>query len=595
MYGCPGLDVEGCGMKGREALRARLLAWILHEAESGRKGLVELWAKPLAERVELGECLRDLEFQGREGDGCLRFFCPHPPAKFRQGESLTLVPNEGEEVGQGLAVQLEEHDAQTKGVLLRVDRFANQGRLALPEGGEWRLERRALEMEGLLLQGLDTVFREENAEVVSALLGSRADAIDEGRMADGERHGKQIGFTDAQREALAHAVGTESVCLIQGPPGTGKTRVLAEAALLLARKRCRIFVCGFTHRAIENLLLAIRALDANLPLFKIGRVSSEGEARAAGIQVLRKLEHWSPPPGGLVVGGTAFAARKPMAKRMFHFVFLDEAGQLPVIHAAMAMTLARRYVVAGDPCQLPPVRAGVFQDPELGSSIFEHLARFQRSHFLDLSFRMNSGLCSFVSQEFYGGRLRSAKVASERRLSLKAGRMNEPSPLTRILEGGQPLIWAKVSHRGRLRASPEEARVIGDLCEELLLQQGLPPEELVVLSPFRAQVREILSGLEARGLLRKGLCVDTIERMQGQEREVVLISAGASDRDDLERQGAFFYDSGRWNVALSRARTKCILVASPELFRARPMDLDALVAVAHLKRLGREIPWVELG
>ena len=581
-------------MRGREELRARLKAWVLHEAESGRKSLVELWAKPLLERVELGECLRDLEFRARETDGSLRFSCPHPPAKFRRGESLNLLPNDGDEVGQGLAVQLEEHDAQKGGVLLRVDRFANPAGVELPTGGVWRLERRAMEMEGLLLEGLDTVFREENAEIVQTLLGEAGEAVDEGRRAEGLRHGRERGFTDAQREALAHAVGTESVCLIQGPPGTGKTRVLAEAALLLARRRCRIFICGFTHRAIENLLLAIRALDPELPLFKIGRVSSEKEAREAKIQVLRKLDSWSPPRGGLVVGGTAFAARKPRAQRMFHFVFLDEAGQMPVVHAALAMSLARRYVIAGDPNQLPPVRAGVFQDPGLGSSIFEHLARFHPSHFLDLSFRMNEGLCAFVSGEFYGGRLHSAESAAQRRLSLVGSTVKEPSPIAALLDGGHPLIWAKVSHRGRLRSSPEEARVIGDLCEELLLRQGLPPEELAVLSPFRSQVREILSELGRRGLLRAGLCVDTIERMQGQEREVVLISAGASDRDDLERQGAFYYDPGRWNVALSRARTKCVLVASPELFRARPMDLDALVAVAHLKRLSRELPWVEV-
>lgn len=575
-------------------MRARLKAWVLHEAESGRKSLVELWARPLAERVELGECLRGLEFRGRVGDGCLCFHCEHPPAKFRKKDALTLLPDEGEEVDRGLAVQFEEHDPEKKGVLLRVDRFANGAGVELPGAGVWRLERRAMEMEGLLLEGLDTVFGEGNEVVVETLLGKGGREVNEERKAEGERRGEERGFTEAQRRALAQAVGTEGVCLIQGPPGTGKTRVLAEAALLLARKRCRIFVCGFTHRAIENLLLAIRELDREIPLFKIGRVSSETQAQDARLQVLRKLDGWRPPPGGLVVGGTAFVARKPRTQRMFHFVFLDEAGQLPVVHAALAMTLARRYVIAGDPCQLPPVRAGVFQDPVLGSSIFEHLARFHPFHFLDLSFRMNEGLCSFVSKEFYEGRLRSADSAAGRRLASSPGQVAEPSPIAELLDPGHPLIWARVPHRGRLRASPEEARVVADLCEELLLGRGLPPEELAVLSPYRSQVREIHSVLERRGLLRRGLCVDTIERMQGQEREVVLISAGASDRDDLERQGSFYYDPGRWNVALSRARSKCVLVASPELFRARPMDLEALVAVAHLKRLGREIPRVDL-
>ena len=80
--------------------------------------------------------------------------------------------------------------------------------------------------------------------------------------------------------------------------------------------------------------------------------------------------------------------------------------------------------------------------------------------------------------------------------------------------------------------------------------------------------------------------------MQGQEREVILISLAVGDPDSLQRRASFFFSINRLNVSLSRARTKAILVASEGAFRALPLDPDSLRAASVFKSLRDRLPQV---
>ncbi|MFQ5504702.1 MAG: DEAD/DEAH box helicase [Planctomycetota bacterium] len=571
-----------------EDLERRLEAYVRHEAESGRKSLVESWALTVAERVEAGDCLAGLRLvPGTELGRVARFRCSDFSAKFREGEPLYL--GQGDSPDGGLAVSFEGYDLARGEVGVSADSFEGADLGELRSSAEYCLDRRGLGLERLLLEGLESAFHPKNRHCVEALLGNAGSATDQERYRAALEHAGKAGFLEQQGRALALAVSGDGVTLIQGPPGTGKTRVLAEAALMLARARCRIFLTAFTHRAVDNALLAMRALSEDLPLFKLGRNTGNGELAQAGILLFKTLERLSLPDGGAIVGGTPYAVRKFNERRRFHFVFIDEAGQMPVAHGAIAMTQARRYVVAGDPRQLPPVKQGDKEARVLASSIFEHLEEHYGSLMLDRSFRLNTELARFVSEEFYGSGLRSDESAAGRRLALREG-----GRLRAVLDPRKPLVLARVDHQGRTRRSREEATLVADLVEALLGQHRLAPEDLAVITPFRAQVRLLRHELDRRKLYGPALVVDTVERMQGQEREVVILSLVSSDRDYLESQAAFYYETGRLNVSLSRARTKCIVVASREAFRARPRGLPELLATAHFKRLPRGIPVVDL-
>jgi DNA replication ATP-dependent helicase Dna2 len=133
--------------------------------------------------------------------------------------------------------------------------------------------------------------------------------------------------------------------------------------------------------------------------------------------------------------------------------------------------------------------------------------------------------------------------------------------------------------------SPEEAGIAARLVEELVLRHGMRMEEVAVVSPFRAQNALI------EGLLRQHArltLVDTVERIQGQEREVVIVSLTASDPDYLTRRADFFYSLNRINVAISRARAKCIVLGSRSVFRGRTLDVEHLKAMSLFSRIVRE-------
>lgn len=587
------------GLEDAERLRARLRAFVTHEHVSALRSRQEIWSQCIADRVDAGECVARLVPVGSRADGALVFDAPEFHGKFREGEPLYL--GDGENVENGHAVSFVQFDVASSRVFVTPDRFESRGAIELDPDLEYCLDRRGLGLERLLLEGLDTVFRTENHDTLEVLLGRANLDIDAARYERATAHAATIGFTDAQCEALGRAVAADGLVMIQGPPGTGKTRVLAEAAVLLARMRCRIFVCGFTHRAVENLMLAIRALDAQVPLYKVGgNREQNGELVAADVRLLRKLERAPLPAGGSIVGGTPFAARRFSNEKRFQFVFVDEAGQMPVVHGAIAMSVARRQVVCGDPRQLPPVRQGSGRDTEVGTSLYAFLESVTTDVdpvLLDRSFRLNDELTRFVSREYYNGRLAAADVAAQRRLREVVARQD----LRGVLDPEKPLVIARIDHEGRRRRSTEEVACVADLVAALVIDGGLDPGEVAVLSPFRAQCRAIRHEIERRGLsselrvgLDGGLVVDTVERMQGQEREAVILSLAASDRDALEARAQFFYEPGRLNVALTRARTKCIVVASPHAFRARPQDLDALLRVARFKRLYRQAPVVDV-
>lgn len=586
------------------ALRGRLRAFVAHEHVSSDRKRQELWAQSIADRVDAGECVARMRFVASAADGSLVFEAPEFLAKYREGESLYL--SDGHAVPEGHAVSFVRYDVATSRVHVAPDRFETSGRIAPDPAREYCLDRRGLGLERLLVEGLDTVFRPENSSSIEVLTGRADLSVDATRFERARAHAVEAGMTPAQSEAMARAVAANGLCLIQGPPGTGKTRVLAEAALMLAKMRCRIFVCGFTHRAVDNLLLAIRRLDPRVPLFKVGGKREQNrDLVAADVGLWRKLERAPMPNGGAVVGGTPFCARRFTPEKRFQFVFIDEAGQMPVVHGAIALTAARRHIVCGDPRQLPPVRQGDGRDDQVGTSLYAYLENVTEAVepvLLDRSFRLNDELTRFVSREYYGGRLASSDCARERRLEIDAASVHDfDAELGAVLDPALPLVCAKIDHEGRRRRSPEEVACVADLLEALVLRAGVEAHELAVLSPFRAQCRAIRHELERRGLAERvrlgqerGLVVDTVERMQGQEREVVLLSLAASDRDALAARARFFYESGRLNVSLTRARTKCIVVASEHVFRARPSDLEDLLRVARFKRLFRAIPCVDL-
>ena len=115
--------------------------------------------------------------------------------------------------------------------------------------------------------------------------------------------------------------------------------------------------------------------------------------------------------------------------------------------------------------------------------------------------------------------------------------------------------------------------------------------DILVVSPYNAQVSRLVEGLEFTGVR-----VGTVDKFQGQEAPVVIYSMATSRPEDAPRGMEFLYSLNRLNVATSRARCAAILVASPLLFEPEcrtPRQMKLANALCRYRELAQAVsyPW----
>ena len=185
-----------------------------------------------------------------------------------------------------------------------------------------------------------------------------------------------------------------------------------------------------------------------------------------------------------------------------------------------------------------------------------------RGIFLNKTRRLHPDLCRLVSDAFYDGRL-LPEAGNERQ-----GLIQSPDADPALVPTGLRFIC--IEHEGCSQKSEPEADRVCQLYESLLAQywtdrDGLTHriglDDILVVSPYNIQVNPL------RSRLPEGARVGTVDKFQGQEAAVVLISMTTSSGEDLPRQIEFLYSRNRLNVAISRARCLAIIVASP-----RPLE-----------------------
>ena len=459
-----------------------------------------------------------------------------------------------------------------------------------------------------------------------------------------------LGFTPSQADAYCAICG-QRVTAVWGPPGTGKTHFLASAILGLAAAHARagrpfrVLVTAFTHAAIENLLRKIeqcrRALKGGGAGIDIAKARNwQGAASAIKVVSEDGMAGWLERTEHAVLGATAFTClKKRQELEPFDLVVIDEASQVRVPESAIAVSLVApggRLVLAGDHCQLPPIVAGSYPeskdgDPPLHRSIFEVVARgaspvaaFARTRDtvhprsgergyekdglvlrqLLENFRMNDVLTSFAGRLLYGPGYRCAsRAVAERRLAWKPGR-GVDDLVKACLDPHYPLVIVELDGIRAARANPVEADLVAQLVAALRGglrdDSGKPYAEadffrhgVFVVSPHHAQIRAIQRELAKQRDWTVTPFVDTVDKMQGQEAEAVIISYGVSDPEFALHEAEFIYGLNRLNVAITRARAKTVLCLPRPLLEASPQVLDVPAAAAGLAFMRRLVGLVE--
>jgi len=208
------------------------------------------------------------------------------------------------------------------------------------------------------------------------------------------------------------------------------------------------------------------------------------------------------------------------------------------------------------------------------------------------TWRLGPVLADWPSRHFYGGALEPSLVFAHETLMLGT----TPAKFQSVLDPAHPRIFCQVAHSGARRRSEPEAVVVAAILTELL-RCGMAPKDIAVITPFRAQANAIRIALQEVDLDRipsRELVIDTVERMQGQEREVVIVSLTTSDPAWVTRLAEFYFQPERLNVAVTRAKRKLILVGSPLVLEAFPDDPRLRDGVELLRSLLAESTLVEI-
>jgi DNA polymerase III delta prime subunit len=353
-------------------------------------------------------------------------------------------------------------------------------------------------------------------------------------------------YNSTQVNAILQALSTKDLLLIQGPAGTGKTSVIVELINQLHQTNNSVLCSAFTNMAIDNVGLQLKT--AKIPFIRLGSPHSmdPGLRDFSAInqpdlfrQVVEKTV------AVVVLSTTSTIARKHYEDFWFDYVLLDEAAQMTEPDALKALLLGEKAIMVGDHAQLQPIiLSQKAQQMNLHVSLFERLVSSFDMRFIRLieQYRMNDEILEFPNERFYDGILRSANedIGKQQLGEFSGNFVNNQAYEVLAIHDPEHIQSQQVNHS-------ESVVVIAVLSELLKFNPRLKSEDIGVVTPFRAQVAHL------RGLLPQ-IHIDTVDRYQGSEREVIIYSTITMQEIPI------LTDPRRLNVALTRGKKKMLIL-----------------------------------
>ncbi len=443
-----------------------------------------------------------------------------------------------------------------------------------------------------------SAFMDASQERKDLLLGKRTPLFDEDEMS------KNAHFIDDFERVATKAVASKDYFLLVGPPGTGKTsRALRRMVeKFYARPETQILLLAYTNRAVDEICAS---LDTIVPVVDYIRIGSElscderyrkhlVENVLASCQKRKDVRDCLSACRVYVGTVASLSSKTELFKlKRFDVAIVDEATQ--ILEPQLLWILSAKssdgrdavgkFVLIGDHKQLPAVVLQRKEESEvhdeglrkiglynLKDSLFERLYRLHLSEThswaLDMlcrQGRMHPDVAFFPNKAFYEGRLEPVGLPHQQE-EIKAPVQFVPSSRdTESLSG---------------KTNRHEAKMVADWAERVWKEAPEafdPNHTLGIITPYRSQIALIKKELQAKGIpALSEVSVDTVERYQGSERDVILYSFCVNYRYQLKFLPNLTEENGvqidrKLNVALTRARKRLVIVGVPDLLRENPI------------------------
>jgi hypothetical protein len=400
-------------------------------------------------------------------------------------------------------------------------------------------------------------------------------------------------YHPAYDDILLHAKQARDYFLLQGPPGTGKTsmalRFLVEETLANSQQPTAnsLLLTAYTHRAVDEICAMLE--DSGQDYLRLGSetscdprfahrlLSSAFSERPKLSDIRQRLEQVP-----IVVSTTLTLLTRPFLLSMKHFslCIVDEASQIlePYIVGLLSSDSIDRFILIGDHKQLPAVVAQADDEPRLHGcrlSLFERLLRQERE----------AGRQAFVGLLQHQGRMHPDIAAFPNAFFYRHEQLQPvpcPHQLETDLDYGEPsedaLDDQLKRHRVLFLPADDEASVVVDVLRRLYRQIGSErfdaARSIGIIVTYRHQIAQIHRKLVLLGFPQlEAITIDTVERYQGSQRDVIIYSTGVQDQDGLDfLTSNCFEEDGhtidrKLNVAMTRARKQLIITGQEALLR----------------------------
>jgi len=586
----------------------------------GRKGAASLWLSGFEEKCEAGELLYDLKIvENASSSNQHPFVMFSIPAyrddflpNFRAGDIVMLYERNGagDNVTNKLVFKGTIEELSSTRIKIRL-RSKQLDENLFPENSLYAVEHDVMDTAyRAMYQGLYN-FSVANSRRRELLLCQRKPETDFSYV-EAVNNSKDV----FERVALKVKAAKDYFLLV-GPPGTGKTSHALKkmVEITYSDPDKHVLLLAYTNRAVDEICKSILSIDGSLRFIRIGsELSCEEQYRKfllenvlAGCgkrtEVVNMISTCR-----IFVGTVASLANKNelFMLKTFDLAIIDEATQIlePQLTGILCAKnkegrdAIAKFVLIGDHKQLPAVvlqskKSSVIKDERLrkvglfnlNDSLFERLYRIhieEENNWiidrLDSQGRMHPDIAEFPNKAFYEGRLQMVGLPHQVE---KINFSEKLSTSYTFLNKRMAFIPSVVDKNNTTpKTNVYEASLVAELAVEVykLYKESFDVHStLGIITPYRNQIARIKKELMKFSIpLLNHITVDTVERFQGSERDVIIYSFCVNHVWQLQQLVNVIEEKGalidrKLNVVLTRARKQIFLTGVPELLRHDPI------------------------
>lgn len=416
-------------------------------------------------------------------------------------------------------------------------------------------------------------------------------------------------FNDDQRRAIEKVMRVEDYALILGMPGTGKTTVIAEIIRILAGAGKSILLASYTNSAVDNILLKL--IPTNFSIVRLGvqhRIHPKVLPYQPNYESVTTYDEFLEQVNGVSVVATTCLGIKDymftVREKDFDYVILDEASQISMPIALGPIRFGEKFIMVGDHNQLPPlVKNDAARAGGLEESLFKMICDRQPDSICELThqYRMCEDIVSLSNFLIYDGKLKCGnsivsnqclKIPNPDKLDAYKTLYAIDSWLKHVLDPKNNVIFLNYDNdksicedRQRDNITNEGEIIIAKQCLDALTVCGVDPSNIGVMTLYRAQLNLIRKSIDTERY--NGLEILTADQFQGRDTECIIISLVRSN--DQNSAGSLLRELRRVNVALTRAKSKLIIIGSKKTIASTP-EMSDLVNYIHEKNWMYELP-----